>query len=651
MIKNIKKQVVLLAVLMVLIVSVLPVNSAAFTEETNEKASGLLSLQIANKMDYLETPPTANEIDISKVEGMPSENLATQMVVIYFTQEPGTSQIQELQDLGINVDEDSWIPAVEDHPNGYLLADMPIDKLDDLSSKDFVVKLDSGEGINKPHNDLAVIKTNVDDTWSLGYDGTGITIAVLDSGLDTTHPDIPTLAGSWDYAENDNTIGNTVTGHGTHVAGTVLGRGTQSGGQYKGVAPGADLVFLKIGNDSNARASDSVMITAFKDAVDVYNADIISCSYGGWDTYHDGSSATAQAVDYAYNQGAAVFCSAGNSANGDWHYSGTVGASSTTGYIKINVVNAGSNNIAIAYNLVWFDGTDNKDLDLEYYDSSYTLLTSIPSTQSESTRGTESVYSHYQNYIGSGDSTYYLKVKNNAASSQEFHIYYDSGYNLAGTGYVSFDSPDPFYTIGSPADADHAISVGSYNSRLSWSNYNGSSYWYGQNLDDISTFSSRGPRVDVGVPKPNIVAPGSAIISVRDQDVYTYPGSSDPFIIDNDGLNLDGSGPADYFVMQGTSMAAPHAAGIAALFLEAYPQLVGDPVALQNVLETNASNGGTHDDTNGYGLINASMAQSPTPTPTPPPLASSVPTSTPYSILVLIGLMMIVGIIVLRRKE
>ncbi len=109
MIKNIKKQVVLLAVLMVLIVSGLPVNSAAFTEGTNEKASGLLSLQIANKIDYLETPPTANEIDISKVEGMPLENLATQMVVIYFTQEPGTSQIQELQDLGINVDEDSWI--------------------------------------------------------------------------------------------------------------------------------------------------------------------------------------------------------------------------------------------------------------------------------------------------------------------------------------------------------------------------------------------------------------------------------------------------------------------------------------------------------------------------------------------------------------
>ena len=530
---------------------------------------------------------------------------------------------------------------------------MPIDKLDDLSSKDFVVKLDSGEGINKPHNDLAVIKTNVDDTWSLGYDGNGITIAVLDSGLDITHPDIPAPVGRWDYAQNDNTIGNTVTGHGTHVAGTVLGRGIQSGGQYKGVAPGADLVFLKIGTDLNAWAPDSVMINALKDAVDVYNADIISCSYGGWDAYHDGSSATDQAVDYAYSQGAAVFCSAGNSANDEWHYSGTVSASSTTGYIKINVVNAGSNNIVIAYNLVWFDGTENKDLDLEYYDSSYNLLSITTNPQSESIRGTESVYSNYNYYTYPADSTYYLKVRNNAASAQEFHIYYDSEYNKAGTGYVSFDSPDPFFTIDSPANADHAISVGSYNSRSIWTNYMGTLYWYGQNLDDISTFSSRGPRVDGGIPKPNIVAPGSAIISVRDQDVYTYPSIYDTFIIDNDDVGLDGSGPADYFVMQGTSMAAPHAAGIAALFLEAYPQLAGDPAALQNVLETNASNGGTHDDTNGYGLINASMTQSPTPTPTPtpPPLASSVPTSTPYSILVLVGLMMIVGIIVLRRKE
>ena len=114
----------------------------------------------------------------------------------------------------------------------------------------------------------------------------------------------------------------------------------------------------------------------------------------------------------------------------------------------------------------------------------------------------------------SGNGTYYLKVVNPSSVNQFFHIYDRWG------ARVSFQTPDPFYTIGQPASADNCIAVGAYTSSTGWTAYNGSniSYTIVGLLNDIAYFSSRGPRID-GLIKPNITAPGTAIISIRDRDV------------------------------------------------------------------------------------------------------------------------------------
>ena len=125
----------------------------------------------------------------------------------------------------------------------------------------------------------------------------------------------------------------------------------------------------------------------------------------------------------------------------------------------------------------------------------------------------------------------------------------------------------------------------------------------------MAYFSSRGPRVDSGAPqKPNLSAPGSAIISVRDQDVYAWPGGASAYFVDNDGLNLDGSGPADYYVMHGTSMACPAAAGAAALLLEANPELKGHPGDVRNLLQSTANSVDANDNIDGYGLLDIQAA-------------------------------------------
>jgi serine protease AprX len=95
----------------------------------------------------------------------------------------------------------------------------------------------------------------------LGFDGAGVGVAVIDSGIDGTHPDVAypgvtvqnvkivagdLFTGQPLLLENQvNT--DTTSGHGTHVAGTIAGRGTASSGRYVGVAPGAHLIGIGAG--------------------------------------------------------------------------------------------------------------------------------------------------------------------------------------------------------------------------------------------------------------------------------------------------------------------------------------------------------------------------------------------------------------------
>ena len=483
-----------------------------------------------------------------------NEKIDNILLTIYFQDKPGLDQVSILEKSGIQLYSETWIPPLQNHPYGFMIAKVPIDNFNSLLSKDFVIKVGSAETLFEPNNNLGTTAINANLVWSAGWTGTGVKVAILDSGLDTDplNSDLPATIDKkdyWDFPNLDDNVENIVSGHGTHVTGSVLGRGVLSAtntdpgpvprngsGAYKGSAPNADLVFLKIGGDASSSASSAAMIAAMQAAVSTYSADVISMSYGGWYDHHDGSSDVEQTVDWAYSQGVPVILSAGNEGGSNRHYSGTVNANSETPFIQVNVTGSGTNPY-LYFNLVWLDGVARNNLSLNYYDAAQTLLTSVthyPTT--ESGRGTESHYSNYDFQVPNG--TYYVKVVNPSNVNQFFHLYDAWG------ARVKFQTPDPFYTIGQPSSADHALSVGAFTSRSSWTDYSGSGWTYGYTLNGIAPFSSRGPRVD-GVTKPNITAPGSAIISIRDRDVYTVSSSA---WVDNDGT-IPG-GDANYYVMQ-----------------------------------------------------------------------------------------------------
>lgn len=149
---------------------------------------------------------------------------------------------------------------------------------------------------------------------NLAYNGSGVRVAVLDTGI-YEHPDLNiVLSRNFISGENASYV-NDIYGHGTHVAGIIGSSGVSSDGIYRGVAPGVSLINAKAGGLEGL--SDGDIIKAIEWSVNDTgaNADIISMSFGGG--YPIANDPLARAMTIAaqkYN--VILVASAGNSGPG-----------------------------------------------------------------------------------------------------------------------------------------------------------------------------------------------------------------------------------------------------------------------------------------------------------------------------------------------
>ncbi|MFB7375234.1 S8 family serine peptidase [Streptomyces sp. NPDC056222] len=149
------------------------------------------------------------------------------------------------------------------------------------------------------------------EAWAAGYNGKGVKVAVLDTGIDVNHPDFAGLIdGTASFVPGEAITD--VNGHGTHVAGTIVGSGAASGGDDKGVAPGADLYVGKVLGGAEGSGQDSWVMAGMQWAAES-GADVVNMSLG--DSYPtDGSDPMSQTVDALSAQYGTLFViAAGNS--------------------------------------------------------------------------------------------------------------------------------------------------------------------------------------------------------------------------------------------------------------------------------------------------------------------------------------------------
>jgi subtilisin family serine protease len=205
--------------------------------------------------------------------------------------------------------------------------------LDELAHDPAVVRVDLDLG-GRGHDAESLPLVRADVAQAAGFTGTGVTVAVLDSGIEQTHPDLaPALVGEQCYVIPNGCPNGLAEqsgpgsapdqhGHGTNVSGIVAGRGTVA---PVGVAPGASVVAVKVLDRNNEFRTSAQIVSALnwlalnRPDVRVVNMSLgtFQLFSGACDTVNAATLALASAVQALRAQGVTVFASAGNEASAD----------------------------------------------------------------------------------------------------------------------------------------------------------------------------------------------------------------------------------------------------------------------------------------------------------------------------------------------
>ena len=540
---------------------------------------------------------------------------------------------QELRAYGVSVNSSA---------GNILTVRIPVKRFAELAESGICKTIDVGRKMttmmDNVRENLGIDRIHLGLNLPQGFDGSGVVVGVIDIGFQYCHPSfydstgtilrvkrvwnqkdsVGTAPAGYDYGSEYTTeaqmmavfTDDSAQAHGTHVAGTAAGCGAPSGDgtKYKGIAPGADLVFVPT-QLTVATILDAIQYI-YNYAHSVGKPCVINMSFGSLDGPHDGTSAEERYVASFVQQhpdSLALVCSAGNNGNNNVHISKQFTTNDTmlTTQLSKETLSASDPESWVDF---WCDGV---------FRLSLTLIDPVSQTQED-----------FTGFFTTGVDTLietYLITNSNDSLHCEFYLYQKDSYNQSYHATITVENEsvvmsnkkliltvmcdttatlhawcgrftfkhsnlvaesmegDAQYTVGGfGANTDAVISVGSYVTRLGYTTYDGI---YHSPLDTvlggISYFSSKGPSRD-GRVKPDICAPGE--MTVAPYNRYTNPSIGYAIY---DTIHWNGQ-IEHYGTMAGTSMSSPVMTGVVALWMQNNPSLRTD--SLREIVHSTARN-------------------------------------------------------------
>lgn len=433
----------------------------------------------------------------------------------------------------------------------------------------------SGNEEETPHMADSIPFLGIDKLHEEGITGKGVKVGVIDTGIDYHHPDLKdAFAGGYDVVDDDNDPMETTyddwkksgrpltsnfnfyyTTHGTHVSGTIAAQANNTGGvRVKGVAPDVELYGYRVLGPYGSGQTEDIIAGIDRAVAD--GMDVINLSLGS--NINEPLDPTSIAVNNAVLNGVVAVVSAGN--NGSRSYSlGTPGSAALA-----LTVGASSTSLPITS----FDATLNNGEPIYIQEYANDFVTDLSRLKDETVEVVDLGDGKESDYEGKDITDKVVFVNHGVIGTQDKIVYAKE--HGAKAVIVYYSDPE-IEEVSAYAGEDHKFIPSFYMTNqdgnkikellasgkvtLTFTGYT----VYNTKEDELANFSSRGPsRLNMDI-KPEITAPGVSILStVPAYAVFINSSSDYQYAYDR---------------YSGTSMAAPHVTGIAALMLQQHPDL------------------------------------------------------------------------------